>query len=142
MTGLALGPLHPAVEGGIEALAEVLDREVDEGRGAAVGGGDGAGLEVVGRRRPAERHVEVGVHVDAARHHQHAGGVDHGVGGQVQALADQGDHALVDVEVGLRSGPTAVTMVPFLTRVVDIVPCAVSVRQTFSSTTTAPSARA
>ena len=74
--GLALGPLHPAVERGIEALAEVLDREVDERRGAAVGGGDRAGLEVVGGRRAAERHVEVRVDVDAAGHDELARGVD------------------------------------------------------------------
>jgi hypothetical protein len=96
---LALGALHPALEGGVEPLTEVLDGEVDQGGGPAVGGGDGAALEVVGGGGAAEGHVEVGVHVDAPRHDQLAGGVDHRVGGHAEALADVGDHALVDVDV-------------------------------------------
>jgi len=56
-------------------LAFVLDGEVDERGGASESGGDGAGLEVVGAGGAAERHVEMGVDVDAARDDQAAGGV-------------------------------------------------------------------
>ena len=45
---LALGALHPAVERRVEPAAEVLNREVDQRRRAAVRGGDRAGFEVVG----------------------------------------------------------------------------------------------
>ena len=65
--GLALGLLHPGLPGLAQRLALVLDREVDDRRRAAVRRGDRARLEVVGRRRAAERHVEVRVDVDAAR---------------------------------------------------------------------------
>src|SRR5262249_38710069 len=41
-----------------------------------VGGGTRAGLEVVARDGAAERHVEVRVCVDAARHHEFSAGVD------------------------------------------------------------------
>ena len=98
--GLAFRPLHPALVGGVQALAEVLDREVDEG-GASVGRRDRAGLEIIGRLRSAERHVEMRVDVDPAGHDELARGVDHRVRGQVQPLADQADDALVDVHVGL-----------------------------------------
>ena len=118
---LALGALPPGVERGIEPLAEVLDGEVDERGRAAVGGGDGAGLEVVGRRRAAERHVEVRVHVDAARHHEHAGRVDDGVGRAGSGRGRSGRSRPCRCRGRRRSGPTAVTIVPFLTRVVDIV---------------------
>ena len=47
---------------------------------AAVGGGERAGLEVVARRRAAERHVEVRVRVDAAGEDVLAAGVDDPVG--------------------------------------------------------------
>ncbi len=99
--GLSFRPLHPSLEGGVEPLPEVLDGEVDEGGCTAVSGGDGAGLEVVGGSRAPEGHVQVGVDIDASGHDQLAGGVDHVVGGKVQPLPDEGDHAPVDVEVRL-----------------------------------------
>ena len=99
--GLALRSLHPSLVGGIQPFAEVLDGEIDEGRGPAVGGRDRPCLEVVGRVRPPERHVEVGVDVDTAGHDELARGVDHGVGGQVQSLADERNDPLVDIHVGL-----------------------------------------
>jgi hypothetical protein len=53
--GLALGLGVPGVEAGPQRAALLLDREVDDRRGAAVGRGDGAGLEVVRRGGAAER---------------------------------------------------------------------------------------
>jgi hypothetical protein len=47
-------------------LAAILDREVDDAGGTAKRGSDRPRLEIVGGRRAAERHVEVGVDVDAA----------------------------------------------------------------------------
>ena len=60
-----------------------------------------AGLEVVGRRRAAKRHVHVGVHVDAAGQHVLAGGVDHLVGLHVERRADDGDLLVLDQHVAL-----------------------------------------
>ena len=77
---LARGFLRPRFEGVVQRLASVLDREVDDRRGAAERRGDGAGFEVVGRGRAAERHVHVGVDVDAAGQHVLALGVDHPIG--------------------------------------------------------------
>ena len=73
----------------VQRLAAVLDREVDDRRRAAERGGDRAGLEVVGRRRAAERHVEVRVDVDAAGQHVLARRVDQSVSaGHVERRAD------------------------------------------------------
>ena len=48
-------------------VPDALDGEVDDGGGAAPGGGPGAGLEGVGGEGAAERQLHVGVGVDAAR---------------------------------------------------------------------------
>ena len=71
---------HPVVERVPHRLAAVLDGEVHEAGRAAEGRRDGAGLEVVGGGGAAKRHVEMGVHVDAAGHHVLAGRVDGAVG--------------------------------------------------------------
>ena len=64
-------------------------------------GGDRAGLEVVGRRRPAERHVEVRVRVDAAGDHELAGRVDDGRvdRGRLAVREDRGDRRALDEDV-------------------------------------------
>ena len=63
---LAVGPLPPVVQRVPHRLAAILDREVDDAGRAAERRRDGARLEVVGGRGAAERHVQVGVDVDAA----------------------------------------------------------------------------
>jgi hypothetical protein len=70
----------PGVERLPERAALLLDREVDDGGGAAVGRRQRARLEVVDRARAAERHVEMGVRVDAARDDVLALGVDGAIG--------------------------------------------------------------
>ena len=97
--GLAFGLLHPRFPRVVQRLALVLDREVDDRRRAAEGGGDGAGLEVVGRGGAAERHVHVGVHVDAAGQDELALGVDDAVGRHRQRRADGRDLFAVDEHV-------------------------------------------
>src|SRR5439155_5130927 len=69
--------------------------------GAAEGRGAGSGLEIVGRDRAAEGHVDVGVRVDAAGQDQQAGGVQDRVGLDLQTAADRGHDRVFDQEVGL-----------------------------------------
>ena len=83
----------------MQRLAAVLDGEVDDRGRAAVGRGDGPRLEVVGRRRSPERHVEVGVDVDAAGQHQLAGRVDDPIGREVERGTDHRDALTVDEDV-------------------------------------------
>ena len=64
------------VEGLLERLALVLNREVDDRRRATKGRRDRAGAEIVGRDGPAERKLHVHVRVDCAGDHELAGGVD------------------------------------------------------------------
>ncbi len=99
--GLAFRLFHPGVARLAQRLALVLDREVHDGRRAAVRGGDRAALEVVGRRRAAERHVEMRVRVDAARDHELARGVeDAGVeSGRGAGGEDRGDRRALDEHV-------------------------------------------
>src|SRR2546426_2822446 len=99
--GFVVGFLHPSVEGLAEGLAFVLDGEVDERGSAAKGGGDGAGLEIVGAGGAAEGHVEVGVDVDAAGNDEHAGGVEdaRGVFGGKPG-GDGRDFVAVDAHIG------------------------------------------
>src|SRR5581483_154729 len=77
-----------------------LDHEVDVAGRAAERGGDLAGLDVVDRHGPAERHVEVRVRVDAARQHVLAGRVDDAVGGYIEVEPDEGDPLVFDEHVG------------------------------------------
>ncbi len=56
-------------------------------------------VDVVDRHRPAERHVEVRVRVDAARQHVLPGGVDDAIGVDVERLADERDALVVDEHV-------------------------------------------
>ena len=64
--GFVMGFFHPGIEGLAQSLAFILDSEIDERGRAAKGRGDCAGLEIVGAGGAAERHVEMGVNVDAA----------------------------------------------------------------------------
>ena len=77
---LAVGLGVPGVQALAQRLARRLDGEVDDGGGAAPGGGPGAGLEGVGGEGAAERQLHVGVGVDAARDDVLPGGVDGAVG--------------------------------------------------------------
>ena len=97
--GLALGLLRSTFPTRGAASASVLNREVDDRRRAAERRGDRAGLEVVGRRGAAERHVHVRVHVDAAGQDVLALGVDHLVGRHGQRRADGRDLLALDEDV-------------------------------------------
>ncbi len=99
--GLAFGLFPPGVEGIAHAGAAGLDGEIDDAGGAAEGRGAGAGFEIVGAGGAAERHVEVGVAIDAAGEDVHAGGVDD-FGGAVfrDARADFLDEFAFDEDVG------------------------------------------
>ena len=97
------GLFHPRVERMAHRAAAILDREVDQARRPAERGGDRAGLEVVGRRGAAERHVEMRMNVDAARQDVLSRGVDRTVGLEAmrrQVAADGGDCAVLAVDVG------------------------------------------
>ena len=96
---LAFGLRAPLVDRVAERRALRLDDEVDVAGRPAERGGRLARLDVVDRHRPAERHVEMRVRVDAARQHVLAARVDHAVGGHVERLADQGDPLAFDVDV-------------------------------------------
>ena len=74
--GVAFGLLPPGVERVAHLRAARLDGEIDDGGGAAERRRARAGFEIVGGGGAAERHVEMRVDVDAAGHHEHAGGVD------------------------------------------------------------------
>ena len=64
--GAALGFLPPGVERVAHARAAGLDGEIDERGGPAECSGASSGLEIVARGGAAERHVEMGMRVDAA----------------------------------------------------------------------------
>ena len=67
--GAPFGLLPPGVQRVAHARAARLDGEIDDGGGAAESRGARAGFEIVGRSGAAERHVEMGVRVDAAGDH-------------------------------------------------------------------------
>ena len=98
--GLPFSLRHPGVERGAQAFAGLRCGEVDDRGGAAVGRGDGPGLEVVGGGDVPCRHVQVRVRVDAAGHHEATRGVDYRVGLRRQSLPEARDDAFVDVDVG------------------------------------------
>ncbi len=83
----------------MKRLTFVLDRKVHNRRRAAERRGDRPRFEVVGRRRAAERHVEVRVHVNAARQDVLAGGVDDLVRVDVERRADERDLLVLDEHV-------------------------------------------
>ena len=83
------GLLVPRGEAVLDPLAEPLDGEVDDRRGAAPRGGRGARLERVGGERAAERQLHVGVHVDPAGDDVLAGRVDDALRGRGQVVAEQ-----------------------------------------------------
>ena len=91
--------LQPPVQALGQALAVALHREVDDRGRAAPGGGRGAGGEVVGRERPTERELHVGMHIDPARHHVPVRRVDDHVG-LAEPGADRPDLLAVDQHVG------------------------------------------
>ena len=97
--GLALALAVPRVERRGEALARRLDDEVDMARRAAERCGCVPRLDVVDRRRAAERHVEVRVRIDAAGKQHLPRRVDHVVGGEVERFADEGDPLAVHEHV-------------------------------------------
>ena len=72
----AVGLLPPRVLCVAHAGAFGLDGEIHQRGGAAESRGARSGFEIVARRRPSERHIQVCVDVDAARHYIHAARVD------------------------------------------------------------------
>ena len=92
---------EPAIETLSQPLAVVLQREVDDRRGAAERGRAGPRLEVVRAEAAAERQLHVRVHVDAAGHHVAPGRVDHAVRVDGHARADRRDLLVLDHDVGL-----------------------------------------
>ena len=62
--GITFGSTSPVIERMPHRLASILDCKINDAGRAAERSGDGAGLEVVGRGRAAERHVQVRVNVD------------------------------------------------------------------------------
>ena len=99
--GLALRLLYPRFPGVVQRLTAVLNREVHDRRGSAERRRPRARLEVVGRRRTAERHVHVRVHVDAARQDVPPARVDHPVRVDLERRADDGDLFVLDQHVTL-----------------------------------------
>ena len=77
---LAVRLAAPVVDRVAERRAVRLDDEVDVARRAAERRGGLPRLDVVDRRRPAERHVEVRMRVDAAGKHVLPGCIDHSLG--------------------------------------------------------------
>src|SRR5690606_9947492 len=103
---VALGLGVPGVEALAQGAADALHREVDDGGGAAPGGGPGAGPEGVGGAGAAERQLHVGVRVGAAREHVLPGGVSGAVGGERlggrgAGGGEGGDAAVLDQDVGV-----------------------------------------
>lgn len=103
---VAVGLLVPGVESLAQGLAPALHREVDDGGGAAPGGGPGAGLEGVGGGGTAEGQLHVGVRVDPAGDDVLPARVDRtvgrpGLGGRRAVGREGGDAAVLDQYVGV-----------------------------------------
>ena len=98
-----------------------LHHEVDDRGRAAPGGRAGAGLERVGGERATERHLHVGVGVDAARDHVLAGRIDDVAVGRRSAEADPGASTATIRSPSMRTSccvaPVELTTVPPLIRV-------------------------
>jgi hypothetical protein len=90
----------PLGQRGAQVVRLALDREVDEAGHAAGRRGPRARVVVVGGHHPHERHRQVGVVVDQARHHQAAGHVDGGGPGRVDR-AHRRDLLALDQDVGV-----------------------------------------
>jgi hypothetical protein len=96
---LAVRLAAPLVDRVGKRRARRLDDEVDVARRAAECCRRLARLDVVDRRRPAERHVEMRVRVDAAGKHVLPGCIDHSLGLDIDRFADQRDPLAFDVDV-------------------------------------------
>ena len=60
-----------------------------------------AGEKVLDRHRAHEGHFEMGVRIDAARHHVAAGSVEDVIRRNVELFADRDDFSVLDENVGL-----------------------------------------
>src|SRR5438270_10767003 len=92
--------LHPGIESRSQGLAFVLDCEINKRGRPTESRGACAGLEVICAGGAAERHVEVGMHVDSAGKYILTRSVDDfpRVFSR-KALADCGNFSLVDRDV-------------------------------------------
>jgi len=68
--------LHPGVERGPQCLAFVLNGKIDKARGAPEGRGARSSFEIIRAGGASERHIEVGMHVDAAGKNKSSRSVD------------------------------------------------------------------
>ncbi len=73
----------------------VLNSKVDQGSGAAEGGGARASFKIIGAGGAAERHIQVSVDVNASRKNILAGSVDQSLGILPGQGAAEGDHSPV-----------------------------------------------
>ena len=103
--GLALGLGAPGLEGLGHRMAHGLQGKVDHRCGAADGRGARAPLVVVRAHRPAEGHVEVGMHIDAAGKHQHSRGIDDCVAGRIDCRRDPRNRLALNQHIGQRPLP-------------------------------------
>src|SRR5882724_6395499 len=68
--------LHPGVESRSQGLAFVLDRKINQSRSPTESCRPSTGLKIIRARGSAERHVEMGMNVNAARKHKLSRGID------------------------------------------------------------------
>ncbi len=101
VAGRGLGLAAPVLVGREQRLAGTRDAEVDHHGGAARERRLGAPGEIVGRHRPHEGELEMGVGIDAAGQDIASAGIDHlRACGLVEVRPDRGDLAVDDEHVG------------------------------------------
>src|ERR1700694_3144388 len=97
---LAFRFLVPVIDTLEKRLSLVLYREVDDGGGASVDSGAGAGEKIIGRLRPAEGQFHVRMRIDAAGDNEFSGGIDYSVSLHLELGADNGNLLILDQDVG------------------------------------------
>ncbi len=102
--GPAFGLLIPHRQRFGQRVPARLQRKIDHRGSPADGRGTCAGKVIIGRRCPTKRHVQMRVHIDPARHHEQARGVDEGVACGRKIAPDRGDRLAFNEHVGLGSG--------------------------------------
>src|SRR5688572_12145295 len=92
---LAFSLFMPVIDALNERLAFVLNCEVDDRRGSAVGCGACAGEKVIRGLSAAERKLHVSMWIDAPGNNQLAGGIYHFIHFHFELRADDGDELTV-----------------------------------------------
>jgi hypothetical protein len=98
--GFALGFGAPGLEGLHHGMAHGLQGEVDDGSGATDGRGARSPLVVVRADRAAEGHIEMGMHIDAARQNQQARRIDDCMSRRIDCRRDARNFFALDQHVG------------------------------------------